>query len=89
MGCCSSPKPFKLMVEGKERVVWGLDQIVFSTIISFPADDQTAAQALWDGVQLYNPDIGPDEEEVFKKALLTVYHNAKKAYEVYETNAKE
>ena len=89
MGCCSSPKSFKLMVERKERTVWGLEQIVFSTILSFPSNDQTAAQALWEGLCSLNPEIKPEEEEIFKKALLVVYHDAKKAYEVHEKFAKE
>lgn len=89
MGCCSSPKPFKILIEGKERIVWGMDQIVFSTIISFPSDEQAAAQSLWEGARLLNPDIKTEEEEAFKKALLPVYYDAKKAYEIYEENAKE
>ncbi|MBN1363453.1 MAG: hypothetical protein JW976_01475 [Syntrophaceae bacterium] len=90
MGCsCSSPKPFTLIVDGKEKTVWGLDKIVFTTIASFPSDDQIAAQALWDGLRLFNRDVDLDEEEEFKKALLAVYHDTRKAYEVYEENAKD
>lgn len=88
MGCCSIPKPFKLIVDGEERVVFGLDRILLSTIHSFPSGDQTAAQTLWKGLCLFNPEIGPEEQNVFIPALLTVYNQARQAWQTYEDRAK-
>jgi len=65
-----------------------LDQIVFSTIISFPTSEQAAAEQLWQGVRLMN-EVPLEEEEVFKKALLPIYLQSKRSYEKYEEDKKK
>ncbi len=88
MGCsCSSPKRFTLMVNGKEKIIWGLDQIVFSTILSFPANDQIAAKTLWQNLLLLNPDIPLEEESAYENAMLDIYEKAKKSYDLYSENS--
>ena len=88
MGCsCSSPKKFKLMVNGKEKIIWGLDQIVFATILSFPANDQIAVKTLWQNLLLLNPDIPLEEESAYENAMLDIYEKAKKSYDLYSENS--
>lgn len=87
MGCsCASPKRFKLLVNGKEKIIWGLDQIVFSTILSFPENNQIAAKTLWQNLLLLNPDIPLEEESAYENAMLEIYEQAKKSYDLYKEN---
>lgn len=81
MGCsCSTPKAFKMEVDGKERIVYGLDQIVFTTILSFPETDEQAADELWQGLLLFNDKISHEEEASMKKVLMEIYNATKKEY---------
>ncbi len=81
MGCsCSTPKAFKVDIDGKERILYGLDQVVFTTILSFPETDEKAADELWQGLLLFNDKVNPDEEASIKKALMEIYTATKKEY---------
>ena len=83
MGCsCGSPQPFLLKVNGKEYVLYGVDQVIFSTILAFPEDNDVAAEQLWDRLKAYN-NLAEDQKEDFKAALLDVYQQALKQYSVY------
>lgn len=87
MCSCSAPRPYQLMVGGKECIVYGLDQIVFSTILAFPADEETAWEKLWEGLRLFNPEVSPTEESEYKPALLQLYNEVKKEYEIFEAKS--
>lgn len=81
MGCsCCTPQAFKMTVGGQDRIVYGLDQVVFATILSFPPGDEEAGRELWRGVCGYNPTIPEEDEELFKKELLKIYHQTKQEY---------
>ncbi len=81
MGCsCSTPKAFKVEIDGKEEILYGLDQVVFTTILSFPESDEKAADELWQGLLLFNEKVNPDKEESIKKALMEIYTATKKEY---------
>ena len=81
MGCsCNTPKAFKVEIDGKERIFYGLDQVVFTTILSFPDNDEKAADELWNGFLLYNETANRDEEVSIRKALMEIYVATKKEY---------
>lgn len=81
MGCsCSTPKAFKVEIEGKEKIFYGLDQVVFTTILSFPETDEKAADELWQGLLQYNEGVDPEEETSIRKALMEIYTATKKEY---------
>ncbi|HQT91847.1 MAG TPA: hypothetical protein PL001_07455 [Candidatus Kryptobacter bacterium] len=81
MGCsCSTPKAFKVEIDGKETILYGLDQVVFTTILSFPETDEQAAEELWQGLLLFNDKVNPEEEKPIKKALIEIYTATKKEY---------
>jgi len=83
MGCsCGSPQPFLLKVNGKEYVLYGVDQVIFSTILAFHEDNEAAAEQLWDGVKAYN-NLAEDQKKDFKAALLAVYQQARSQYNAY------
>jgi hypothetical protein len=85
MGCsCSAPRPYQLTVAGEVRTVYGLDQIVFSTILAFPASDEETFEELWQNLCSFNPNIDPAEKNDYKPALLELYNNLKKKYEIFE-----
>ena len=82
MGCScgSTPRAFQIKVKDKDRLVFRLDQVVLSTIVSLPNTEEDAAEQLWYGVQMYN-DFPEEEKESFQKVLLEIYRINKKAYE--------
>ena len=81
MGCsCNTPKAFKVEIDGNERIFYGLDQVVFTTILSFPESDEKAADELWNGLLLYNEKVNPEEEASIRKALMEIYAATKKEY---------
>lgn len=81
MGCsCNTPKAFKVEIDGKEMILYGLDQVVFTTILSFPRSDEEAADGLWQGLLQYNDKIDPAEEASIRKALMEIYVTTKKEY---------
>ena len=87
MCSCSAPRPYKLMVGDKECIVYGLDQIVFSTVLAFPADEEVAWERLWENLRLFNPNVDPTEESAYKPALLQLYNEVKKEYEIFEAKS--
>ena len=81
MGCsCSTPKAFKVEIDGKERILYGLDQVVFTTILSFPETDEQAEDGLWQGLLQFNDNVNPEDEKSIKKALMEIYTATKKEY---------
>jgi len=82
MGCScgSSIRAFQIKIGEEDRVVFGLDQVILSTIVSLPKTDDEAAEQLWYGIQMYN-EFPEDEKESFQKVLLEIYRINKKAYE--------
>lgn len=83
--CNFAPRPFKLMVDGKEKNIWRLDQIVFSTISSFPKSEQVVAEQLWQELRLMN-EVSVDEAATFRNALLPIYLESKKSCESDQEN---
>lgn len=82
MGCsCNTPKAFKVEIDGKERIFYGLEQVVFTTILSFPDNDGKAADELWNGFHLYNETVNREEEASVRKALMEIYVATKKEYD--------
>ncbi|MGC8897180.1 MAG: hypothetical protein ACP5ON_02915 [Bacteroidota bacterium] len=77
---CSTPKAFKVKIDNKERILYGLDQVVFTTILSFPETDEQAAEELWQGLLLFNDEINPEEEKSIKKLLMEIYAATKIDY---------
>lgn len=85
MGCsCCTPQVFKLTIGGQDRIVYGLDQVVFATILSSPPSDEEAGRELWQGVRAYNHNIPEAEQDLFKEELLRVYHQTKQEYNLIE-----
>ncbi|MCL4538307.1 MAG: hypothetical protein M1378_01670 [Bacteroidetes bacterium] len=81
MGCsCNTPKAFKVEIDGKEEILYGLDQVVFTTILSFPETDEKAADELWQGLLLFNDNVNPEKEKPIRKALMEIYTATKKEY---------
>lgn len=88
MCSCSAPRAFVLKVGEADLVVYGLDQAIFSTILSFPKDEAEAWKILWESVRLFNPEIAPTDEERLKPVLSQVYRDVQKQYEFFD-NRKE
>jgi hypothetical protein len=81
MGCsCSTPRAFRVKIDNTERIVYGVDQVVLTTILSFPETDEQAAEELWQGLLLFNDEINPEEEKSIKKVLMEIYTATKTEY---------
>jgi hypothetical protein len=81
MGCsCNTPKAFKVEIDGKVRIFYGLDQVVFTTILSFPETDEEAENELWQGLHQFNDNVNPEDEKPIRKALMEIYSATKKEY---------
>lgn len=87
MCSCSAPRPYQLTVGGKDCIVYGLDQIIFSTILAFPTDEESAWEKLWEGLRLFNPAVNLTEKSAYKAALLQLYNEVKKEYEIFEAQS--
>ncbi len=86
MGCsCSAPRPFQLTVAGEVRTVYGVDQIVFQTILAFPESEDQVWEILWQNLRLVNPEIVSEEENDYKPAIIAIYNDLRKRYEIFET----
>ena len=80
MGCtCGDPQAFRIVDGDKELVVYGLDQIVFTTILAFPDSDEEAEAMLMEGARLYN-EIPEEREGEFRRALMAVYRDTLHRY---------
>lgn len=82
MGCScgSGVRAFQIEIDDKKYILYGLDQVVFSTIILSPETDEEAAKELWNGLQTYS-EIAEENKESLQKILLDIYKTNKKAYE--------
>jgi len=86
MGCaCSAPRPYQVSIDGKNRTIYGLDQIIFQTILSFPESEDQAWERLWQNLCFFNPEIGPEEENVYRPVIFAIYNDLREKYEVFET----
>ncbi|GEM_PF-1485719 len=90
MACsCQTLKPFKIKIFDDERIVLGLDNVLFTAILADLKNDADAEEILWRRLRNYNPEIADDEEFVFKRHLMQLYKNGKKAYEAYQKNQRQ
>lgn len=90
MGCsCQAPKAFQIEVNGEKFIVLSLDEVVFSTIFSNPPDEASAQKMLWERLCSFNPALDKKLEFSFKRILLQIYKDTKKAYEEYQKNQQE
>jgi len=86
MGCsCSAPRPYQVSIAGKSRTIYGLDQIVFQTILAFPESEDQVWEILWQNLRLVNPEIVSEEENDYKPAIIDIYNDLRKRYEIFET----
>ena len=87
MGCsCQGPRAFRISIDGRELVVWALDEIIYSTILAAPEDEAAAEALLWQRLCEFNPDLDKSQENILRPALLQIYRDSKRAFEEYQKN---
>lgn len=85
MGCKKEKKEFILKAGKKEYRLLALDDCVFATVISFPADDEEIAEMMWEQVTINNS-ISDTEKEILKPALVEFYYSHKQEYSILQSN---
>ena len=85
MGCHCDKKEFILQVNGQDRRLAGLEECVFGTVISFPADDAEAAEMMWEQAGFCN-DLKESEKDLLLPGLLEFYQKNKEGFSLTSSN---